>query len=173
MPRDKNGHFYYGWYPTIVKGDTAHLTLAEDGAYRRLIDEYMVARAPIKSDDRALARLIGIGLDEWLAVKGNVMTFFKPTPNRTGYVSHGFCDRELEQDHNRIETARSNGHKGGRHKTQHEPTGLPNPNPTLKGLPDLSTQLNSEQLRRKRLLLLQLKKFFREFLIRILIWKEF
>jgi uncharacterized protein YdaU (DUF1376 family) len=34
MPRDKTGHFYFAWFPTIYQQDTQHLSLAECGAYR-------------------------------------------------------------------------------------------------------------------------------------------
>jgi uncharacterized protein YdaU (DUF1376 family) len=61
MPRDKTGHFYFSWYPTIYQQDNQHLTLAEDGAYRRLLDYYMLTRAPLPSDDRALSRIVGVG----------------------------------------------------------------------------------------------------------------
>jgi uncharacterized protein YdaU (DUF1376 family) len=144
MPRDKNGHFYYGWYPTIVKSDTAHLKLAEDGAYRRLIDEYMVTRCPLPADDQAISRLIGIGLSEWLSLKPKVINFFKPTNNPPGFLSHGFCDRELHEDSQRIEKARENGKRGGRPKSE-EPDPNPSGNPTPKGL--LDSQIKSNQIR--------------------------
>lgn len=141
MPRDKKGHFYYGWYPSIVKSDTAHLTLAEDGAYRRLLDEYMTTRKPISADERALARIIGVSVEIWHIVQDEVLPFFKL---KDGYLTHDFCDRELTEDNQRIEKARENGKRGGRHKTQYEP----DPNPTLKDTPDSqlkSTQNNSDK----------------------------
>lgn len=148
MPRNKDGHFYYGWYPTIVKSDTAHLTLSEDGAYRRLIDEYMVSRGALSSDDRALARIIGIGLDEWTAIKSNIIPYFKPSKNPSGYLIHDFCDRELSEDNQRINKARENGRKGGRPKTQEEPS----PNPALTRPADSqikSNQINTSQINKE------------------------
>src|SRR5262245_58395830 len=99
MPRDKTGHFYYAWYPTIYQQDTQSLTLAECGAYRRLIDHYMLTRSPLPGDDRALARIIGTGLDDWLAIKPTVITYFKPSGL---FLRHSFCDSMLETDKGRI-----------------------------------------------------------------------
>lgn len=147
MPRNKLGHFYYAFYPIIMKTDTQHLSLAEDGAYRRLIDEYMTTRQPIPANDRSISRILGCGLDEWLSVKENVISYFKlenPPGNPLGFYRHSFCDRELLEDEDRILTARENGRKGGRGKTAKnkenspkEPSGLPNPL-----TPPLSTHLS-------------------------------
>lgn len=118
MPRGKIGHFYYSWYPTIYQADTQALTLAEDGAYRRLIDHYMLTRAPILDDDRALARAVGVGIDDWELVKVRVKQYFKPTRLSDGlptaYLKHDFCDEAIAFDNARIEKARKNGRKGGR-----------------------------------------------------------
>ena len=117
MPRDKIGHFYYSWYPTIYQADTQALTLAEDGAYRRLIDHYMLTRAPLLDDDRALARIIGIGIDEWDSIKNRIKTYFKPSGNPAGYLMHDFCEEALAVHNSRIDKARNNGKKGGRPKS--------------------------------------------------------
>lgn len=111
MPRDKTGHFYYPAYPTIWQSDTSHLTLAEDGAYHRLVDHYMLTRSPLPEDDRSLARILGVGLDEWLIVKAAVVAFFKPL---NGRLMHTFCDAILAEDNARISRARINGKGGGR-----------------------------------------------------------
>lgn len=114
MPRDKTGHFYFEWYCTIYKADTQHLTLAEDGAYRRLIDYYMETRAPLPDDDRSLARIIGIGGEEWNVHRAAVLKFFKPSTNPLGYLTHSFCDEVLRKHASRITKSRTNGGKGGR-----------------------------------------------------------
>lgn len=111
MPRDKTGHFYYEWYPSIYQADTQHLTLAEDGAYRRLIDHYMTTKAPLPNDDRALARIIGIGLTEWESIKNPVITYFKPTGL---FLHHNFCDEVLSRHASRINKSQNNGKNGGR-----------------------------------------------------------
>lgn len=111
MPRDKTGHFYYAWFPTIYAQDTQHLTLTEDGAYRRLIDHYMVTRAPLPSSDRSLARIVGCDREEWEKICLNVMAFFKA---ENGSYHHRMCDEIISGDTARILKAQMNGHKGGR-----------------------------------------------------------
>ena len=63
---------WFPWHPVEHKRDTYKLLLSEDGAYRRLIDEYMVNREPLPDDDGALARILGVGLDDWLAISTKV-----------------------------------------------------------------------------------------------------
>lgn len=83
---------WYPWFPLDFRRDTYHLSLAEDGAYRRLLDEYMLLGGPIPDDDIAIARMIGIGLDEWLVIASKVRSFFKV---RGGRLTHKRCDQEL------------------------------------------------------------------------------
>ena len=73
---------WYPWYPLKFRRKTYSLSLAEDGAYRRLIDEYMMAREPLPGDDLALARILGITLAEWGAVSIRVRGFFKEQDGR-------------------------------------------------------------------------------------------
>jgi len=85
----------YAWYPWNVQDyrrDTMHLSLAEDGAYRRLIDEYMTIEGALPNNDAALARLVGTTMDEWLAVAPNVRAFFKPSNDK---LVHKRCEQEL------------------------------------------------------------------------------
>lgn len=83
---------WYPWYINDFRRDTLHLSLAEDGAYRRLIDEYMSLRAPLPDDDRTLARIVGADLSEWLSVSEKVRSFFRV---REGKLHHKRCDQEL------------------------------------------------------------------------------
>jgi len=83
---------WYPWHIDDYAHDTRHLTLAEHGAYRLLIDCYMQQREPLPDNDRALARIIGVGLDEWLAVASNVRAFFHV---RNGVLKHKRCEQEL------------------------------------------------------------------------------
>jgi uncharacterized protein YdaU (DUF1376 family) len=111
MPRDKTGHFYYSWYPTVFRADTQKLGPFEDGVYRRLIDEYMLTRSPLENDDRGLARIAGITSEEWAKVKTQVVSYFKAEGL---FLHHTFCDEMLSADSNRIRTSRTNGKNGGR-----------------------------------------------------------
>lgn len=91
------------WYPFFVQDyrrDTYHLSLEEDGAYRRLIDEYMVTRASLPNDDAALARIVGIPKAEWDRLAPVVRRFFTA---RNDKLFHKRCEREL-----RAQNARHN-----------------------------------------------------------------
>src|SRR5215469_8498231 len=66
---------WFPWYPLEHRRDTYKLSLTEDGAYRRLIDEYMVNREPLPDDDAALARILGVSSEDWLAVANSIDLF--------------------------------------------------------------------------------------------------
>lgn len=156
MPTNKLGHFYYARYPAIWRADTQHLSLAEDGAYHRLVDYYMETRKPLPGADQALSRIIGVGINEWLSIKETVLAFFKPTGLQvgSGWV-HSFCERELKEDDERRERARKNGKKGGRKKKktkqnqpiiENKPSGLPD------GGGSGQTQNRTEQRKEKKII---------------------
>lgn len=83
---------WYPFYPTDYKRKTYHLTLAQDGAYRRLIDEYMITRAPLPDDDMALARILVITPQEWAEIAPVVRAFFWAG---NGVLRHKTCDGQL------------------------------------------------------------------------------
>src|SRR5262249_25064399 len=93
-PRENPEGDWFPWYPTLYEGDTMHLTLAQDGAYRRLIDWYMLKRRPLPDNDHARAAIGRIGIDEWLAMAMPVRAFFKP---KNGLLYHKRCDIELDK----------------------------------------------------------------------------
>ena len=72
-----NEDYWYKWYPTHFHRDTLHLNLAEDGAYRRLIDQYMLSGRPLPNDDLSLCRLLGSSMNEWRVVAPKVRAMFK------------------------------------------------------------------------------------------------
>jgi uncharacterized protein YdaU (DUF1376 family) len=86
--------YWFPWYPTKFSRDTQHLGLAEDAAYRRLIDAYMQHGEPLPDNDAALARMIGVGKDEWLTVAPAVRPFFEAS---NGKLVHSRCHKELMQ----------------------------------------------------------------------------
>lgn len=72
------------WYPHYIeryRRKTGHLTIAEHGAYRLLMDAYWDNRGPLPADDNRLRRLIGADREEWDAVKEAVLAFFVLTPD--------------------------------------------------------------------------------------------
>jgi uncharacterized protein YdaU (DUF1376 family) len=102
---------WYPWYPVEHRRATLKLSLAEDGAYRRLLDEYMNNRGPLPDDDPVLARILGVGLDEWLAISPNVRTFFKA---RNGRLVHKRCESELQVQDRRMQLFSDRGKKAAR-----------------------------------------------------------
>lgn len=101
------------WYPFFVidyRRDTRHLTLEEDAAYRRLIDEYMLTRAALPGDDEALARIVGIPTTEWTRLADKVRRFFKARNNK---LWHKRCEMELREQNRRHNSFRESGRKGG------------------------------------------------------------
>lgn len=75
--------------------DTAHLTMIEDGAYRRLIDLYYQHEQPLPSEKRQVYRLARASSPaERKAVDTILDEYFTATPD--GY-RHSRCDEEIEQ----------------------------------------------------------------------------
>lgn len=101
------------WYPFFVvdyRRDTYHLSLEEDGAYRRLIDEYMVTRQPLPNDDAALARIVGIPKTEWTRLAVKVRRFFRA---RNDKLWHKRCELELRAQNHRHNRRREKAQKAG------------------------------------------------------------
>jgi len=101
------------WYPFFVvdyRRDTYHLTLEEDAAYRRLIDEYMVTREALPNDDAALARIVGIPTTDWTRLAVKVRRFFHA---RNDKLWHKRCELELREQNARHNSFRERGQKGG------------------------------------------------------------
>jgi uncharacterized protein YdaU (DUF1376 family) len=99
---------WYPWYPTDFQNDTWHLSLAEEGAYRRLIDEYMRRRGPLPDDNRALAAIVRVGLEEWSVIAPVVRKFFRA---RDGNLSHKRCQQEILAQNTRLEGYSERGKK--------------------------------------------------------------
>lgn len=116
------------WYaknPADYDRDTLGLTLAEHGAYNRLIDYYMLTEQPLPSSDRELAAICRCSVDEWLAVAPMVLRYFHKLE---GKLHNKRCDEELKTQARLAEISRANGKKGGRPKgakRQGEPSKYP------------------------------------------------
>ena len=94
---------WYPFFPLKYRAETRHLSFAEHGVYRLLIDEYMMTERPLPDDDRALARIIGATPKEWSRVAMAVRAFFVPD---NGVLHHKECDEQLADQKQRSETAR-------------------------------------------------------------------
>jgi uncharacterized protein YdaU (DUF1376 family) len=81
--------FHIGDYTSA----TAHLSMTEDAAYRRLLDVYYTREAPIPADLRQACRLVRAqSKDERQAVEDVLREFFTETPE--GW-RHSRCDAEI------------------------------------------------------------------------------
>jgi len=95
---------YYRWFPGDYIRDTRRLTMLQHGAYRLLIDEYMVAARPLPNDLPALYRICGaVSGEEQVAVRYALEEFFV----LSGPVwRHKRCDEELEHQDARSKSAK-------------------------------------------------------------------
>lgn len=82
---------YYPFHIGDYVAHTAHLSIIEDCAYRRLLDAYYMTEAPLPADVKAVARLIRMR-DHQGDVELVLGEFFYPTPD--GW-RHKRCDDEL------------------------------------------------------------------------------
>ena len=85
------------WYPHYIidyQRDTLHLTTLEHGAYRLLIDAYMLHGKPLPDNDAVLAKIVGLEPDQWSSIAPTILAFFV---TRDGRVSHKRCEHELNK----------------------------------------------------------------------------
>lgn len=115
---------YYEHHLGDYLRDTVHLSMVEDGAYRRLLDRYYSTEAGIPADQahrvaRARSR------EEKAAVDSVLAEFFTLSD---GVWINGRSEEEIQKAKARINAAQSNGKKGGRPKnregTQEKPSGF-------------------------------------------------
>jgi uncharacterized protein YdaU (DUF1376 family) len=83
------GGFNVEWYPHKIDaydGKTRTLTLAEDGAYCRLLRWYYKHEEPLPDDDEELAAICRCSVDEWRAVAPKVKRYFVTRDAPSDYV---------------------------------------------------------------------------------------
>jgi uncharacterized protein YdaU (DUF1376 family) len=99
---------YYPHHIGDYAKDTRHLSMLEDGAYRRLIDVYYSHEIPLPKDEASVCRLVcARGRDEKAAVGVVLREFF--TLAEDGW-RHKRCDEEIEKAQDkRIKAAESAG----------------------------------------------------------------
>ena len=84
---------YYEHHLGDYMRDTAHLSMLEDGAYRRLLDAYYIREAPLPLSTREVFRLARAqSKQEREATETVLREFFTEGPD--GW-RHGRCDREI------------------------------------------------------------------------------
>ena len=99
---------WYPFYPLKYRADTMCLSLAEHGAYRLLIDHYMMTEKPLPADDHALARIVGATPREWSRISHRIRGFFAETDDG---LHHKRCDEELALQRQRSTRARENANR--------------------------------------------------------------
>lgn len=114
---------YYAHHLGDYAKDTGHLSLAEHGAYRMLLDHYYATEKALPQNPATVARICrATSRQEREAVESVLSQFF--TLNNTGY-SHKRVEQELENNRRLRERNLENGKRGGRPKqTQNKPSGL-------------------------------------------------
>lgn len=91
---------------------TAHLSIEEEGVYRRLIDHYYESETPIPKETKWVIRRLRLGSHE--EALGVILDeFFELSDD--GY-RHGRCEQELEIYRAKADVNRENGKRGGRPK---------------------------------------------------------
>jgi len=86
---------YYQHHIGDYEVDTKHLSILEDGIYRRLIDLYYVRDGEIPSDIKQIARLIGARTEGEIQTTESILNeFFKFSNNKW---SHTRCDFEIQR----------------------------------------------------------------------------
>lgn len=119
---------FYKRFIGDIQAKTGGLTLAEFGAYDRLLDHYYSTEQAIPAD-KVYRICRAMSAPERAAVDAVLAEFFELTPQ--GYIQSK-ADEVIAKALPLIEAARANGKKGGRPKkpkTQQEPSGLPDQNP--------------------------------------------
>lgn len=105
---------YYERYCGDYQRDTAHLSLAEHGAYTMLLDTYFSVEKALPEDLASLYRVCrAMTRLEQQAVKAVAEQFF-PVSQDDGMRHNQRADREIARARPKIEAARINGRKGGR-----------------------------------------------------------
>lgn len=117
---------YFELYPGDYMRDTGELTLAEHGAYLKLLMAYYSKEKPLPGPLPELFRICGaMTKPEREAVTKVAQEFFPVNDN--GQRRKNRCDEDIEKARKRIEAAKNNGKKGGR---KPNPAGNPAGNPS-------------------------------------------
>jgi uncharacterized protein YdaU (DUF1376 family) len=102
---------YYKHYMGDYQRDTGHLSLSQDGAYRRMMDHYYSTEQPLPADKEALYRICGaMDAKERKAADFVAATFFVKNGNQ---LHHQRIDEEIAKAQEKIANLKVNGASGG------------------------------------------------------------
>lgn len=110
--------YHYSHHIGDYRTHTAHLTMMEDGAYRRLLDIYYMHEKPLPRDVAAVQRLASARTREERAAVESVLREFFVLQEDGWHQAR--ADEELETYHTKASTSRKNGKGGGRPKKKPE-----------------------------------------------------
>lgn len=111
---------YYQFHVSDYIHDTAHLSLEEDLAFRRLLDLYYTQEKPIPSKTHEVARRIRMSKHE-SAIQIVLEEFFMFDMERDCWT-HKRCDETIAAYQAKAERNREIGKLGGRPKANHQET---------------------------------------------------
>ena len=126
---------YFQFNIADYRKDTAHLSLLEHGVYRQLMDSYYLDEKPIET--KSVMRRLSIRTKEEKESFENVVSDFFLTSECGKFITHKRIDAEIQKYHDKVETAKANGSKGGRpKKTKQKPKETKSVNSGYKNKPD-------------------------------------
>lgn len=111
--------FHIGDYASHTRG----LSLLEDLAYRRLLDEYYLHERPLNDCSATVARQIGM-IDHLAAVEYILTAFFEHTEE--GYINRR-ADQEIKRFHSKQEAASKAGKASAERRLNERPTVVERP----------------------------------------------
>lgn len=114
---------HYAHHLGDYRAHTAHLTMLEDGAYRRLLDLYYMHEKPLPASVEACQRLTAARTEEERAAVATVLEEFFTLEADGWHQSR--ADEEIATYHGKAAIARENGKSGGRPKTKKKPRDNP------------------------------------------------
>lgn len=118
----KQRDIWYAWYPSDYAAKTAHLTMVQDSAYRRLLDHYYQMHGVMVANATSLLRVCrAFDAAEQAAVPAVLAEFFV---ERDGHYHHERADIEIAKRKELREKRAAAGSKGGRQKVANA-TNLP------------------------------------------------
>ena len=124
------------WMPLYIGdylADTMHLTTEQHGAYLLLIIAYWRNQGPLPDDNKRLASICKLPLEQWLIDRPSIEEFFKTDGL---FWVHGRIDSELAESLAFKLKQQQNGKKGGRpsknnpNESQTIPKAYPNESPS-------------------------------------------
>lgn len=112
---------FYKRYPGDYQRDTAHLSLAEHGAYGLLLDHYYSSEKPLPADLSMLHRICRAFTKPEQKAVDSVAGMFFPV-GADGLRHNARADKQIPQEQKGREAARQNGKNGGRPIQPTEPS---------------------------------------------------